>query len=102
MTRLSDCLSDHCRNFKKTFFVFLNIYVVFIRLLSFYVVIDRSHYIFSFNNKLARGNVNVNVNVISRMALIRNRVSRRVFTCACHVWVSSIYFKRPKPISFPS
>ena len=47
-------------------------------------------------------NVNVNVNVISRTALIRNRVSRRVCTCACHVWVSSIYFKRPKPISFPS
>ena len=46
--------------------------------------------------------VNVNVNVISRTALIRNRVSRRVCTCACHVWVSSIYFKRPKPISFPS
>ena len=34
--------------------------------------------------------VNVNVNVISRTALIRNRVSRRVCTCACHVWVSSI------------
>ena len=46
--------------------------------------------------------VNVNVNVISRTALIRNRVSRRVCTCACHVWVSSIYFKRPEPISFPS
>ena len=55
-------------------------------------------------SNLVNVNVNVvNVNVISRTSLIRNRVSRRVFHVSkiAH-GVSSIYFKRPKPISFPS
>ena len=48
----------------------------------------------------ARVNVNVNVNVVSRTALIRNRVSRRVFHVSKITWgVLYLISRGPNPLA---